>query len=263
MPKSQATKETPAEVAGDLVARIAEQTPLALDGDPNPVCVEGLRVMARELIEQLDRLVELTPPGLPQLQLDPNVESLHGLDGALRCLSWIDHRRAQIEAVTKLAVDRTKERIGRRLFVEVDGAGEPVGFQTLRETYERAILDYVEQHPQEFVDGARKSRKLGHGEAGFRQQPVGVGFKAGETAAKVLKKVIAEHGLIAKVIAWLKRLKIDGIVRVTLALDMAELRKAAQAGTLDSGRLPEGMKVIGGKDAAFCKPSDYTAQEAA
>lgn len=198
---------------------------------------------------------------------DVVISSIEQLDNALRELAELEIREKRLKGDLERKVEVLKEDHAERLFVEIDG--QRVKFADRRSTLSNAIEQFATEHRGELLTGKGKSRKLNHGELGWKKaRDVVEPLPAPKPTAKqptplapfaaLCEKLLKSLHKCVEAFAPLKGL--TSYVRVTVAVDEATLitgirdRKVSDE---DVKRL--GYKFVEGEEKFWHKPAQLQA----
>lgn len=206
----------------------------------------------------------VTAPAAPQEFV---IGSIEELDDALRQMSELDGREKKLKADLDRKVEALKEEFAGRLLVEIDG--ESVKFADRRSILSDAIERFASGRKAELLPEKAKTRKLNHGEIGWKKaRDVVAQLPAPAPTKKQPKPVTPYAALCDKLLKALQKCVeafplLKGLapyVRVTVAVDEATLITAIRDRKLTDDEVARlGYRFVEGEDEFFFKPAKVQA----
>lgn len=195
------------------------------------------------------------------------IETIEQLDDALRQLSELDIREKKAKGELERKVDALKEEFASRLVVEIDGA--QVKYADRRSMLSDAIERFASGRKAELLPEKSKTRKLNHGEIGWKKaRDVVAQLPAPKPTAKQPKPLAPFAAMCAKLLAALHKcaeafppLKgLTAYVRVTVVVDEATLITAIRDRKVTDDEVKRlGYRFVEGEDEFFFKPAKIVA----
>lgn len=164
----------------------------------------------------MPEVIELDRPPRNRLPAAPEITSEAEADQAFEEIGWIESRQATVVAGCEAEVALVRAKWAKKLLIPVEG--QPVKFTDRLKALRSALLTFARTHRGELLAGQRgKTKKLTHGKISFKSSAAKIEYRDGD-AKQFLKRIDEATGLVKKLVALLKRLKIGG-VRLGLLLD--------------------------------------------
>lgn len=188
----------------------------------------------------------------PLLGRTPTLESLSHVQDALKLLAWFQSRAATVNTACEQSCRLLRNQAAKELQIDVEG--EKLTFAQYCVALEEAIRDFVARNPELWAE--RRTIELPHGTVAIKRQPTRLELETGMTAAQWCTEVKERHGLVSKLIAWLKRQKLWPWVRLSVELNLSEIKRAFSQEEVTRDEVEAmGLRVIDAHDAVVITPT--------
>lgn len=184
------------------------------------------------------------------------IRSLEAADSALAELADLEATEQEIDAACtqELSLVRARHAAGLQLVID----GRPVKIADRKTELQLALQEFAEKYGEQVFDEGAKSKKLTHGEFGFRLSPAKLEPIEGGAPKSFGEKLDAiVHGL-QRALGKFKTLFAAGddkFLKVQIVLDRQALLSAAKRKELTAAELRKvGLQLGGGEDVFFAKP---------
>lgn len=186
----------------------------------------------------------------PLLGRRPQIDSLSQVQDAVKLLAWFASRQQTVEAARDQSLALIRDQAAKELRVTVEG--EPLTFAEYSAELETAIREYVATHPEPWAE--RRTMEFPAGTVALKRQPQRIELES-QTPTEFAAAVDAEHGLAAKVVAWLKRQGLWPFCRLKLELNLSEIKRVYALGDITAEDLQRfGLRVVEAHDEVVVAP---------
>lgn len=184
----------------------------------------------------------------------PEIENCGELAEALRVVATLDARRKTVEAERDAAVHQVEQQTAAKLHVVVDG--ERITFDEWRANIIEAIERFVPKHkPEVFTDG-KQTVRFPAGQVSYKRIAPAVRVDQDVKATDIAERLAKRKKLYEALDSLLKRLKLDGWLRINVALDLQAIQKRYADNQLKPKQLPAGLIVSDEREDITVKPLD-------
>jgi phage host-nuclease inhibitor protein Gam len=193
------------------------------------------------------------PPTPPS---GPAISSLDEADRTLAELGRLDALEAKASADCDRLIAQAKERCAAALVVEVDGV--EVAIATRRDQLRDGLRVWADANRADLLEDGKKSRKLNHGEIGWRMQRDKLGAVPGGTIAgnaTVLDQVIAH---LQRACDRFKLFAAGTLrfIKIQVSFDRTALLSAHARGEVSAKELKAaGYELVAGDDEFYATPA--------
>jgi len=194
----------------------------------------------------------------PQLRFEtglgssPELQSCSDLAEALDRIGQIDARRKAIESIEEAELAKITRDAAHARHVEVDG------FLLTHEEYRSRLIEavkrFVPEHKAEVFTGDTQTAKFAGGTVSWKRINTAVRLAEEVRGADIADRLATRKKLKAAVDAVLKKLGLDGWLRVEIVLDLAGIQQRFKDGQLKAKQLPAGLIVTPERDEVSVKP---------